>query len=127
MKQKFGYISIIGLANAGKSTLTNYLSKNNLSIVSRKAQTTKTQVTAIITEDNYQMVIVDTPGIFKNLDPNIYTDAAMAAIIDSDIVVVMIDSAKSNLEDNFKLLQYLSDKKIQYVLALNKIDLIKKG
>jgi small GTP-binding protein len=64
-----GYVAIIGLPNAGKSTMLNCLLGQKLSIVTRKAQTTRDRVVGIISEDDYQIIMLDTPGIIKASKP----------------------------------------------------------
>ncbi|ESQ76193.1 GTPase Era [Asticcacaulis sp. AC402] len=90
-----GFVAIIGAPNAGKSTLVNQLVGTKVSIVTQKVQTTRFPVRGIALEDEAQMVLVDTPGIFK---PRRRLDRAMVASAwggahDADCVVLLIDAA----------------------------------
>ena len=90
-KHKAGFVSIIGRPNVGKSTLINSLMKEKLSIITSKAQTTRHRIRGIINEDNYQIVLSDTPGI---LDPSYKLQEAMMkfikeTLIDSDFLVIV--------------------------------------
>ena len=62
-KQYCGYISIVGKPNVGKSTLLNTILDKKISITSRRSQTTRNNIIGVKTQDNYQMVFLDTPGI----------------------------------------------------------------
>lgn len=62
---KSGFVTIVGRPNVGKSTLLNYIMGEKLSIVSNKPQTTRNNIQTILTEDDFQMIFVDTPGIHK--------------------------------------------------------------
>ena len=88
---KSGFINIIGLPNAGKSSLINRLLGENFSIVTSKAQTTRHRIRGIINGDDYQIVLSDTPGI---LDPSYKLQEAMMkfikeTLIDSDFLVIV--------------------------------------
>ena len=90
-KHRSGFVSIIGRPNVGKSTLINSLMKEKLSIITSKAQTTRHRIRGIINEEDYQIVLSDTPGI---LDPSYKLQEAMMkfikeTLIDSDFLVIV--------------------------------------
>jgi GTPase len=128
MKTKAGYVAIFGKPNAGKSTLLNSLLNFNLSIINRKAQTTRNKILGILTEENYQIVFLDTPGI---LDPEYKLQEFMvseirSALNEADVIVYIIDILTLKYEDikiNFQnFLSKFPEKKV--IAALNKIDKI---
>ncbi|MDZ4711638.1 MAG: GTPase Era [bacterium] len=130
MTKKAGYVTIFGKPNAGKSTLINALLNYNLSIVNRKVQTTRNKILGILTEDNYQIVFIDTPG---TLEPEYELQKFMLSEIktsldEADVIIHIVDSAKINFEDLKKInddyrSSFTGKKKI---MVLNKIDLIEK-
>jgi GTP-binding protein Era len=123
-----GFVSIIGAPNAGKSTLTNQLVGTKVSIVSHKVQTTRTQIRGIMIHEGSQVILVDTPGIFRpkrRLD-RAMVDAAWGGARDADAVVVLIDAAKGFDEQAEALLEGAKDLKMLTVLALNKVDRISR-
>ena len=93
-KKRCGYIAIIGPTNAGKSTLLNAILGKKLSIVSRKIQTTRTRIQAILTRDNSQLILIDTPGIFnpKRFKDRSYIKEAFSSLENSDVVVYMVEA-----------------------------------
>ena len=123
-----GFVSLIGAPNAGKSTITNNFAGSKVSIVSPKAQTTRTIVKGIGIYNKTQIIFLDTPGIFK---PKRRLDRAMVAsawggLKDADIVVLVVD-AKRGFDDETKaIVEKLNQDKIEAVLVLNKVDLIRK-
>ena len=123
-----GFVALIGAPNAGKSTITNNFVGSKVSIVSPKIQTTRTIVKGIGIFDNTQIIFLDTPGIFK---PKRRLDRAMVASAwdgtkDADIVVMVVD-AKKGFDDEAKaIVKSLQNKKAKVILAINKIDLVKK-
>lgn len=129
--QKFsGFVPIIGAPNAGKSTLLNAILGQNISIVTAKPQTTRNRITGIYTNDNVQIVFVDTPGI---LDPKYKLQQFMnreieSSVIESDVIIIVIDINKyerslfGNLISKYK--KEFSGHKLFCVL--NKIDLVRK-
>lgn len=130
MNKKSGFVAIFGKPNAGKSTLINALLSFRLSIVNRKVQTTRDRILGILTEENYQIVFIDTPGI---LEPkyelqNFMLSEIKTSLEEADVVIHIIDAASINFDelkkvnDDYKHL--LAGKKI--IIVLNKIDLINK-
>ena len=91
--KRCGFCAIIGAPNAGKSTLVNQLTGSKVSIVSHKVQTTRARIRAIVMEGNTQIVLVDTPGIFKpkrKLDRTM-VDNAWGGAGEADAVVYLVD------------------------------------
>ncbi len=126
MSERSGYVAIVGRPNVGKSTLLNLILGQKLSITSRKPQTTRHQILGIKTEDDVQIVYVDTPGMHENHDKalNRYMNkAAQTAVKDVDAIVFMIDRTKWTSEDDMvlKSLQYV---KCPVILAVNKVDFL---
>ena len=123
-----GFIAIIGAPNAGKSTLVNTLVGTKVSIVSRKVQTTRMPLRGIAIEGASQLVFIDTPGIFaprRRLD-RAMVDAAWGGAVDADIVVLLIDAARGPNEEVERILGRLAEARTPLLLALNKIDRVKK-
>ena len=124
-----GFVALLGAPNAGKSTLLNTLVGQKLSIVSPKVQTTRRRVLGIATTGASQIIFVDTPGIFA---PKRRLDRAMVAAAwqgagDADLVVVLVDASSGKIdEDSTGLIARLKEENRQAILALNKIDLIKR-
>ncbi len=121
---KSGFVAIIGKPNAGKSTLLNRFLGEKLAIVTRKAQTTRHRILGILTEDNYQIIFSDTPGI---LEAKYKMHERMLEEIknvrkDTDVLLFVMD-VNDNLEENLNLLkEYKTNKPIIFIL--NKIDTV---
>ena len=123
-----GFIAIIGIPNAGKSTLVNALVGTKVSIVSRKVQTTRMPLRGIAMAGASQLVFIDTPGIFaprRRLE-RAMVDAAWAGAGDADLIVLVIDAAKGVDEDVERILARLPKSEGRLLLALNKIDRVQK-
>jgi len=131
---KSGAVALIGRPNAGKSTLLNRIVGQKLAIVSDKPQTTRARVRGV---KNYvaagespagQIVFVDTPGVHKpthRMNARM-VDTALEAMRDVDVVALVVDaSVKAGPGDRF-MLDVLKELKTPVILALNKVDLIKK-
>jgi GTP-binding protein Era len=121
-----GFVSIIGAPNAGKSTLTNRLVGTKVSIVSHKVQTTRARIRGIMINGAAQVILVDTPGIFRpkrRLD-RAMVEAAWGGARDADAVVVLIDAAKGIDEENAAILEGIKALTMPVALALNKVDRI---
>ena len=121
-----GFIALIGAPNAGKSTLVNQLVGSKVSIVTHKVQTTRALVRGIVIHDQTQMVLVDTPGIFKpkrRLDRAMVT-TAWGGAKDADLILVLIDVEQGIDDEAEILLDSLRDKKRKVILVLNKVDRI---
>lgn len=127
-ESRAGFVSLIGAPNAGKSTITNNFVGSKVSIVSPKAQTTRSVVKGIGIYGNTQIVFLDTPGIFK---PKRRLDRAMVAsawggLADADIIVLVVDAKRGFDDETRAIVGKLNQNKIQAVLVLNKVDLIQK-
>ena len=123
-----GFCAILGAPNAGKSTLVNQLAEAKISIVSHKVQTTRARLRAIVMEGRTQIILVDTPGIFA---PRRKLDIAMVGSAwsgagEADAVVVLIDGRQGLTDDVTRILDGLKSTKTSAMLAINKIDLIKR-
>ena len=119
-----GFVSIIGRPNVGKSTLLNRIVGQNLSITSRKDQTTRHSILGIKTRIEGQIVFVDTPGIHRRSDHamNRYLNrTARAAAKDADMVLLVVEALKWTAEDE-KALQYAMIRGAPVILVINKID-----
>ena len=121
-----GFVAIVGAPNAGKSTLMNRLTGAKLSIVSPKAQTTRFRVLGILMRAESQVLLVDTPGIFK---PKRKLDRAMVAAAwsgaaDADIAMLMVDAKSGMREDVREIATQLGASGRRAWLVLNKTDLV---
>lgn len=127
-KTRCGFVSVIGLPNAGKSTLVNTLVGSKVSIVSRKVQTTRTRILGILTQGEAQIILVDTPGLFTARRPleKAMVRTAVSGMEEGELILHIVDVAKRNaLEENSAIREMLR-KKAPSVLVLNKVDKIAK-
>lgn len=123
-----GFCAIIGAPNAGKSTLVNQLAGSKVSIVSHKVQTTRARIRAIAMEGDAQIVLVDTPGIFK---PKRTLDRAMVQNAwggagDADAVILLIDGRPGLTDEAKEIIAQLEHTRTKAVLVINKIDLMSR-
>ena len=123
-----GYVAVIGRANAGKSTLINVMVGEKVSIVSPKPQTTRDRILGVLTEDDYQIVFVDTPGIYKAR--NELTDRMMRAVETSarsvDYILYVVDGHDGIEEEDFELMRKYKELNIPMAIAYTKIDIMPK-
>jgi GTPase len=126
MTQRCGFVAIVGAPNAGKSTLLNRLTGAKLSIVSPKAQTTRFRVLGIFIRDGSQVLLVDTPGIFR---PRRKLDRAMVAAAwtgaaDADLALLLVDAKAGATEAVRAIASNLGSSGRRCWLVLNKTDLV---
>ena len=127
---KTGFVAIIGLPNAGKSTLLNVLLGQKISVITAKPQTTRKRILGILSEENFQIIFLDTPGIISPayLLQEKMMDDIKTSIDDADVVVFLIDVKDDPSGD--KLINQEFVKKIvsgikkPKLLIFNKVDLI---
>ena len=123
-----GYIAVIGRANAGKSTLINVLVGEKVSIVSPKPQTTRDRILGVLTEEDFQIVFVDTPGIYKAR--NALTDMMMRTTETSarevDFILYVVDGHEGVDEEEFALIEKYKALGIPMAIAYTKIDIMPK-
>lgn len=122
-KHKAGFVNIIGNPNVGKSTLMNALVGERLSIITKKAQTTRHRILGIVNEEHYQIIFSDTPGIIK---PAYELQESMmqfvkSAIDDADILIYMVEVGEKELKDEH-FFKKINHAEIPVLLLLNKID-----
>ncbi len=123
-----GFIAIAGAPNVGKSTLLNQMLGQKISITSKKPQTTRNRILGVLHRPSSQLIFIDTPGIHKATHPlNIrIVDAALSAMGDVDIILVMVDVANPDPESESFMVKKLRKRKRPVLLVLNKIDIIAK-
>jgi len=126
---KSGYVAIAGAPNAGKSTLLNRMLGEKISITSKKPQTTRNRILGVLHRSEFQIVFFDTPGVFEARDKlNVrIVDAALAAVRDADLILVVIDVSHPEPNAENFLVKQLRSQTRPVILALNKIDLINKS
>jgi GTP-binding protein Era len=121
-----GYVAVLGAPNAGKSTLINALVGTKVSIVSPKVQTTRFRILGIAMQDDAQIILVDTPGIFtpkKRLEKSMVA-AAWGGAHDADFICLVIDAHSTWKEDSDAIIEKLKATERKAILILNKVDLV---
>ena len=128
-KKSCGIVSLLGEPNVGKSTLVNRITGAKVSIVTHKAQTTRTRIRGIKVEDHVQLVLVDTPGVFipkRRLD-RAMVSAAWGGLAEADIILFILDASRAFTDGGKAILQSIIEKDYidtPVILLLNKIDKI---
>ena len=130
---KSGMVAIVGPPNAGKSTLMNSMLGQKISIVTPKPQTTRNRILGVLNEDDYQIVLLDTPGLHKSRVPlnREMVKIAMDSLSEVDVVLFLLDISlpmpeklKAEKEKDFVVL--MQQVKCPAILVLNKVDLLEK-
>ncbi|MDE5444789.1 GTPase Era [Bradyrhizobium sp. CSA207] len=123
-----GFVALIGAPNVGKSTLVNALVGAKVTIVSRKVQTTRALIRGIVIENNAQIILVDTPGIFlpkRRLD-RAMVSTAWSGAHDADLVCVLLDAKTGIDEEAEAIFAKVASVNHEKILVLNKVDLVQR-
>jgi len=123
-----GFVALIGAPNAGKSTLLNRYVGTKISIVTHKVQTTRSRILGIAIHGASQIAFVDTPGIFeprRRLE-RAMVQAAWEGVSGADLTVLLVDARRGLDEENQGIVDGLKESGRQAILALNKIDVVKR-
>ena len=125
-KYKCGFVAIIGKPNVGKSTLMNHLIGTKLSIISSKPQTTRQSLKGFYSDENKQIIFVDTPGFLKPRYElhNRMLDIIKSSLKDSDLIVFITDANHFPTDYDKELLAELKSLRTPKIALLNKIDLV---
>ncbi|MGC9457009.1 MAG: GTPase Era [Halothiobacillaceae bacterium] len=126
MNQRSGYVGVVGRPNVGKSTLLNRLVGQKISITAPKPQTTRHQILGIVTTEQGQAVLVDTPGLHTRQKGalNRYLNRAAASVLEGvDLVLFVVQAGRFDEEDQ-AVLERLENVSVPVVLVVNKVDLV---
>ncbi len=123
VKQKCGFVAVVGRPNSGKSSLLNYLSDYKLAMVSKKAQATRKRMNIIVTHKESQIIFVDTPGIHKKekLLNQYMLEEALKALGDSDVHIYLAP-VNDSIEYYKEFLELRKDKRVPHIVLLTKVD-----
>ena len=126
METRNEFVTIVGKANAGKSSLLNALTGEKIAAVSSKPQTTRTRISGIVTEENTQYVFMDTPGVHRSRNKlgEHMNKTVKDSIADVDLIL-MVSDVTARSDENEKNIINGFRKKDKVILILNKIDLLK--
>src|SRR5260370_23232352 len=128
IRQRAGFVAIVGRPNAGKSTLLNRLVGQKIAIVTSKPQTTRNRIQGILTRPEGQIVFIDTPGLHEAksaLGRQMMQEVA-AALEGIDILLLMVDASSALLQADELLLERAQRFRGKTILALNKVDRVPK-
>lgn len=125
---KCGFVTILGRPNVGKSTLLNQILGQKIVITTDKAQTTRKRIKGILTDENGQIIFIDTPGVHRPLNKlgEFLLDEAKVAVPDADLVLFLVDGSEpAGKGDKWIVENILKECKIPVILVMNKVDKIK--
>ena len=128
MAFKTGYVAIVGRPNVGKSTLINGLLQTKLSIVTPKAQTTRSRIIGVLTGDDYQAIFLDTPGYLQKPQYELHKlmlQRVREVIEEADLVLFMVEPYGIKAGD-LAVLERIKEKKKPTILVINKVDTVRK-
>ena len=126
MNSRSAFVAIVGKANVGKSSLLNALLGEKIAIVSSKPQTTRTRITGVLTEEEYQWVFLDTPGIHKaktKLSDHM-NKVVTTSVSDVDLALFVVEPMGKMNEEELSLIEQFKSLSLPALLVINKIDLI---
>lgn len=126
---KSGFVTVVGRSNVGKSTLLNHIMEQKLSIVTNKAQTTRSRIQLIFTNEEMQVIFIDTPGIQKpkNKLGEYMLDISESALKDVDIITYVVDISDIIGENENYILEKLQSLDQKIILVINKMDLVSEN
>ncbi len=128
MVKKSAFIAIIGRPNVGKSTLLNFILGEKVAIVSPKPQTTRNRIMGVLTENEEQMIFIDTPGMHKPRTKlgDFMINSVNKTVDDVDIALMVVDATFDKSAIEAELIEKIKRDKIPSILAVNKTDLVEK-
>ena len=125
---KSGFAAIIGRPNVGKSTLMNHLIGQKIAITSRKPQTTRNRIQTVYTDEQGQIVFLDTPGIHKakNKLGEYMVNVAQRTFKDADVILWLVEASTYVGAGERHIAEQLKTCKLPVILVINKVDTVKK-
>lgn len=124
-----GHVALAGVTNAGKSSLLNAIAEEKISIISPKPQTTRTVVYGVVTKDDRQAVLVDTPGAFGTSDvtmKNLIRQQMFQGLYEGNVVLLVIDAADPSIKYLDQFFEFIAKQQVPILVAINKVDLLKR-
>lgn len=125
---KSGFVTVVGRPNVGKSTLLNRVIGEKISIISDKPQTTRNKIQMVYTEDDFQIVFIDTPGMQtpKNILGDYMLKISRSTLEEVDVVTFMVDESMQIGKMDSQIIEQLKEISTPVVLLINKIDMLSK-